>query len=293
MPALFVAVLVALLAAPAAQTPTPRVGRLEVEGAGAAQILVLRAPLPGTEPFVGLAFMYAGGSPVLQVQFGFFPPRPMRLQLAVRAADGAVERFGEVFTADASSGIHAPHLVDRAEVRRFVEAAFTPGALISNGYVSFFNDAGPPAGAEIGRRIADCGSRGRRRGGPTPCRPHDPQTRRPTTRSAAASRAVVLGNVVAAGRPFVARMIHNATADDEIGRRIAGCGSRGRRRGGPTLCHPHDPQTRRPTTRSAAASRAVVLGNVVTAGRPFVARMIHNAPADDEIGRRIAGCGSR
>ena len=159
MPVVAVALLLLSQAAAAAQAPTPRVSRLEVEGAGDAQILVLRAPLPGTGSFVGLAFMCAAGNPVLQVQLGFFPPRPTPLQLAVRAADGAVERFGDVFIADASSGIHAPQLVDRAEVRRFLAAAFTPGALISNGYVSFFNDAGPLAGAELGRRLAGCGSR--------------------------------------------------------------------------------------------------------------------------------------
>ena len=136
-----------------AQVPTPRVRQVEAFGAG----LVLRAPLPGTESFVGLALVCAGNQPRLQVQLGFFPPQPMALQLGVRAGDGTVERFGPVFTADSRSGIHAPELVDRAEIARFIAAAFSTAALVSNGYVSFFNDAGPAAGRQFRQLLDGCG----------------------------------------------------------------------------------------------------------------------------------------
>ena len=70
--------------------------------------------------------------------FGAFPTgRPV--QAAVRAGSGTVERFGRVLVGGPSTGFHDPLIEDRADVLRLLAAAFTEGALVSNGHNSVWN----------------------------------------------------------------------------------------------------------------------------------------------------------
>ena len=70
--------------------------------------------------------------------FGAFPAGK-RVQAAVRAGDGTVERFGRVLVGSPASGFHDPLIEDRVDVLRLLAAAFTEGALLSNGHNSVWN----------------------------------------------------------------------------------------------------------------------------------------------------------
>lgn len=75
--------------------------------------------------------------------FGAFPAGK-RVQAAVRAGDGTVERFGPVVVGGALTGFHDPLIEERSDVLRLLAAAFTEGALLSNGHNSVWNRI-PPA----------------------------------------------------------------------------------------------------------------------------------------------------
>ena len=75
--------------------------------------------------------------------FGAFPAGK-RVQAAVRAGDGAVERFGPVLVGGPLTGFHDPLVEERSDVLRLLAAAFTEGALLSNGHNSVWNRI-PPA----------------------------------------------------------------------------------------------------------------------------------------------------
>ena len=70
--------------------------------------------------------------------FGAFPAGK-RVQAAVRVADGTVERFGPVLAGSPASGFHDPLVEERSDVLRLLAAAFTEGALVSNGHNSVWN----------------------------------------------------------------------------------------------------------------------------------------------------------
>ena len=92
------------------------------------------------------------------LQLGAFPERHQALQLAVRAADGSVERFGPAFEAHSTAGFHTPEIAGRDEIERFMRSAFTRGALVSNGFNAFFNDATPAARTAVLNVLTECGS---------------------------------------------------------------------------------------------------------------------------------------
>ena len=119
---------------------------------------MMRAPMPGTDWYVGLAALCNDGEPSIRVQLGSFPERTQTLQLAVQAADGSIERFGPAFEADSTSGFHTPEIAGRNEIERFLRSAFTPGALVSNGFNSFFNDAPPAARTAVLNVLTEWGS---------------------------------------------------------------------------------------------------------------------------------------
>ena len=102
----------------------------------------MRAPLPRTTSYVGLALLCAPASPsgvTITASFGPFPQQAQPLQFSVRTGEGQVMRYGPVFTADATSGFHSPHLTARDDVESFLFAALRPDSLISNGHNSFWN----------------------------------------------------------------------------------------------------------------------------------------------------------
>ena len=89
--------------------------------------------------------------------FGPFPiDRP--LQAAVLAADGTVERFGPVVQTahGARSGFHSPVVEDRDDVLRLMGAAFTEGALVSNGWHSVWNRIPADDNARAHRDMLEC-----------------------------------------------------------------------------------------------------------------------------------------
>ena len=70
--------------------------------------------------------------------FGFVPAGG-RVQAAVRAPSGRVERFGSVVVGGRSPGLHVPEISGRRDVLRLMNAAMAEGALISNGHNSVRN----------------------------------------------------------------------------------------------------------------------------------------------------------
>ena len=137
-------VALALLAHPhgaAAQpqpAPTPTLGPVQtLDGPGGNAAAMLARALLG-EQVLGLSISCESRPrPLLTVYLGAFPTPARRLQLAVRRTDGRIERFGPVFTADARSGFHSPQL-DNSDLDRFLAAIRGNGALVSNGFNSYF-----------------------------------------------------------------------------------------------------------------------------------------------------------
>ena len=138
------------------RAPTPRIRHAERVGTGADRAVMMRARIPGAGWDVGLAALCEDGEASSRVQLGAFPERRQALQLAVRAADGSVERFGPAFEADSISGFHTPEIAGRDEIERFLRSAFTPVALVSNGFNSFFNDATPAARTAVLSVLTEC-----------------------------------------------------------------------------------------------------------------------------------------
>ena len=130
-------------AAQAGETfPTPdiaRIDELDIHGAAA---WAMKGAFGDSDIAVGLAAVCAMEGPrrvEATAFFGAFPGDRRPVQLAVRIAEGTVERFGPVVSGGPEAGFHSPRIVDPAEVARFVRAAFRPGSLVSNGYRSFRN----------------------------------------------------------------------------------------------------------------------------------------------------------
>ena len=122
--------------------PTPVATAFTVHQDTAAKLVYgFAEPLPGSGGHrLGLYILCERPSGRLRagVFFGAFPAgKPV--QAAVRAGSGAVERFGPVVTGGPASGFHDPLLETRADVLRLLAAAFTEGALLSNGHNSVWN----------------------------------------------------------------------------------------------------------------------------------------------------------
>lgn len=122
--------------------PTPEIASIVELGEGDELAYGMRGELGRTGQFVGLALI-CSMTGVYNVEavasFLGFPEDRRPLQLVVRGEDGAIERFGPVVSAGPESGFHSPRMVEAGEVTRFVNAALRSGALVSNGYRSFWN----------------------------------------------------------------------------------------------------------------------------------------------------------
>lgn len=96
--------------------------------------------VPGTDEGVGFAIRCVRDSGVLEgsLAFGLFPAGK-RVQAAVRAPSGRVERFGPVVVGSRASEFHVPEVAGRSDVLRLMNAAMAEGALISNGHNSVRN----------------------------------------------------------------------------------------------------------------------------------------------------------
>ena len=146
------------------QVPTPEAAAFNVvidEGGTFGRGAVL--DLPGTKQRIGMVVSCAReeGSPAAFLFFGPFPAgKPV--QTAMRTAAGTVERFGGVFETDhgALSGFHSPILDKRADVLRLLEAAFTPGALVSKDHSSFRNPIGAQENTRARQALPRCARTG-------------------------------------------------------------------------------------------------------------------------------------
>ena len=131
---------------PAAQQwATPEMREIEEVEANGERVYVMRGELGNTGEHLGFAAACTKRQLEVTVFFGSFPARGTPVQLAIRTAGGRVERFGPVVRASApQSGFHSPQISDPREVARFLDNALETGALVSNGYRSFWNRV-PPA----------------------------------------------------------------------------------------------------------------------------------------------------
>ena len=145
------------------QTATPEIFRIEVADDHGEVAFLMRAELGSTGTFVGLALICSEGDPdgaKVVAFFGGFPWDRRPVQLAVRGSDGVVERFGPVVSGGPESGFHSPELFDVEEAKRFVTAAMSEGALVSNGYRSFWNRVSEERNDEIRKWFLDCSGSG-------------------------------------------------------------------------------------------------------------------------------------
>ena len=91
------------------------------------------------------------------LSFGSFPDnRPV--QAAVAGPGGAVERFGPAVWTEhgALAGFHSPVVEGRDDVLRLLAAAFTEGALVSNGWRSVWNRIPAADNARARADILEC-----------------------------------------------------------------------------------------------------------------------------------------
>ena len=139
-----------------AQVETPRLTTYETLGDDDDQLIAMREQFPGTNWNIGMAAACNGGDPTIAVSMGPYPSDRRPTQLAVQTPDGNVERFGPVTEGGPESGFHSPQVTGPEDTQRFVEAATQPGALISNGYNSFFNDAEPADSEPFRQILTDC-----------------------------------------------------------------------------------------------------------------------------------------
>ena len=123
--------------------PTPEIAAFEELEVGGTRSYVMRAEWRASGHFVGMALVCAasdGTGTKVVTSFGSFPDSPRRVQLGVRGPDGKVSRFGRAFVSPGpTGGFHSPELLDRKDIERFARAAVQSGALVSNGYRSFWN----------------------------------------------------------------------------------------------------------------------------------------------------------
>ena len=156
--ALAAAMALAATAAGATQAPTPEIHRIEQATGNGTTAYIMRASLPDSAQIVGIALTCDTRAEV-RIYLGAFPPAGTPVQLAVRTANGDTERFGPVINHDGPrSGFHDPLLNDQQQVARFLDAALENGALVSNGYNSFWNRVAPGRNLEVRDIMRRCGA---------------------------------------------------------------------------------------------------------------------------------------
>ena len=140
--------------------PTPEIGQIDALGIQGMVAYAMRGALGTSGEYVGLAILCAARDDTeMQVTafFGAFPGSHRPVQLAVRGPDGTtVERFGPVVAAGPESGVHSSQPRDPHEAIRFVSVALQSGALISNGYRSFWNRASAARNGQVRGEFLAC-----------------------------------------------------------------------------------------------------------------------------------------
>lgn len=131
---------------------TPEITHVEALDVPGAVAWGMRGELGDSGHYVGLAIVCktdGSGAAEVTAYFGSFPGERRPVQLVVRGADGAVERFGPVVAGGPQSGFHSPRITDADEAERFMRLALQPGSLISNGWRSFWNRASEAGNREV------------------------------------------------------------------------------------------------------------------------------------------------
>ena len=162
---LMTALLTAGLLAPgasvvAASVPTPAAMTMNVViDDGATRVRGFVVDFEGMEWRLGVVIVCDGTAGRLEAHLAFGPfPADRPVQAAVLAADGTAERFGPVVETEhgALSGFHAPVVEGRDDVLRLMAAAFTEGALVSNGWRSVWNRIPAADNARAREDILEC-----------------------------------------------------------------------------------------------------------------------------------------
>ncbi len=121
--------------------PTPEITQIDALDAPHAVAYAMRGELGDSGAYVGLALLCTTRGPTtieVTAFFGAFPGSHHPVQLAVQSPNGTDEGVGPVVRAGPESGFHSPQITDPQDAGRFVRLALQPGALVSNGYRSFW-----------------------------------------------------------------------------------------------------------------------------------------------------------
>ncbi len=79
--------------------------------------------------------------------------------MTIRTAAGRGERFGPVVHhSRPRSGFQSPQLTNARDITRFLNAAIENGALVSNGYNSFWNRVALARNHAVRARMRTCGA---------------------------------------------------------------------------------------------------------------------------------------
>ncbi len=121
-------------------------------------------PLPGSDGGLRIGFAVsceqASGKLEALMSFGS-APLDKRVQAAAGVPGGRVERFGPVVRGGGpAAGFHDPRVTGREDVLRFIDAAFAPDALVSNGHNSIWNRVGAQENREARAALGRCAGAG-------------------------------------------------------------------------------------------------------------------------------------
>ncbi|MCY3673305.1 MAG: hypothetical protein OXH14_19775 [Alphaproteobacteria bacterium] len=153
-------------AAHAQQVATPEARSFAIRADDGTHFTIgVAEPLPDGGPHVRIGFLVrcerASGRLEAYLSFGAVPAGK-RVQAAAGHPEGKVERFGPVVRGGGpAAGFHSPLIAGRADALRFVEAAFVPGALVSNGHNSVWNRIGERENREVRTALRRCAGAGK------------------------------------------------------------------------------------------------------------------------------------
>ena len=139
-----------------APAETPTVTAVERISTDDDALAVMRTPVANGDYHLGIAASCGERGAMLTISLGPFPGDYRPVQLAVRTVDGETERFGPVLKLGIEHGFHSPTLEEERDIERFLAAALQEGALISNGFYSFFNQAGEAAADTLHEVLQGC-----------------------------------------------------------------------------------------------------------------------------------------
>ena len=145
------------------ETPEARSFAIRIDD-GAALTIGAAEPMPGDAAGLRIGFGVrcerATGALTGFMSFGSVP-LDRRVQAAAGVPGGRVERFGPVVRGGGpAAGFHSPRVTGSEDVLRFIDAAFQPGALVSNGYNSVWNRIGARENREARAALRRCAGAG-------------------------------------------------------------------------------------------------------------------------------------